>query len=123
MTLPRPIIFNRRAFDTDAEVNVGLVKTYLPREAAELYGWDDDKIQAVLDEYGDSIAQILRRFWYERWSETTEYISISEAGTTRPLDQIHAHARDMLDYWEEKVGEEMGRKPISFGEIERPTEG
>lgn len=94
---------------------------YLPRDSDKLYDWNEEKIQEVLDEYEDSLARTVQRFWYERVAETFEYISVKEGGTERPLNQIHQNARYMLAYWTNKVDEEIGRKPISFGVIERPT--
>lgn len=99
---------------------VDIIVGYLPQDSDKLYDWDDIKITEVLDEYGGSLAHTMRRFWYERWSNTHEFINIREAGTERALERIHLHAKDMLAYWDAKIAEEE-RRPISFGEIERPT--
>lgn len=102
--------------------DVDTIKSYLPRDSDKLYEWGDEKILEVLDEYNGSLAQTLRRFWYERWSETFEYISITEGGTVRPLEQIWQHASAMLQYWDDQVEQELGRGRITFGDIARPTE-
>lgn len=93
---------------------------YLPTDSDKFYGWDKAKVEEVLEEYEGSLAQCLKRFWYERVSNTHEYISIVEGGTARPLNQIWEHARQMLAYWTQVCDDESGRPPIRFGEID-PT--
>lgn len=105
---------------SEVSADIKTIVGYLPEDADKLYGWDAEKIDSVLDEYEGSLEHTLWRFWYERWSNTHEFININEAGTARELERIHQHAKDMLDYWQGKI-DKLERKPIAFGRIERPT--
>lgn len=112
---------------------VALVKANLPSDAKALeadggYGWTDEFIVTLMStpEF-DTPAKAVRHFWYQRTVETVEYL---DAG--KPLTQIHAQAKAMLEYWDLVINggksSEMiptpeparNTKAITFGEIERP---
>ena len=103
--------------------DVALVKMLLPTAAVDEYAWTDSFIQTLFDSRGFSPTQAVRFFWLQRVNETAEYLDVNK----KPLTQIHRQAKEMLDYWDlvlKKGGpdaiEPGARKPISFGEIERP---
>lgn len=112
---------------------LSLVNRYLP-EAAKLlvedggYGWTDEFISNLMRENAFKPAQTVRYFWYQRVQETAEYLDLS-----KPLTQIHRQAREMLDYWDlicqtnpdgmeplDPDTSEVGKRRITFGEIQRP---
>lgn len=118
---------------TATPAQVELVKRNLPSDAKALetdggYGWTDEFIVTLMSspEFA-SPAKAVRHFWYERTVETVEYL---DAG--KPLTQIHAQAKAMLEYWDQVINggkaDEMiptpeparNTKKITFGEIERP---
>lgn len=106
---------------------VALVNRNLPSAAKQAvedggYGWTDLFISTLMEEMSFGPAEAVRHFWLERVNETAEYLDMG-----KPLTQIHRQARDMLLYWDSVLKENPvdmvpvpARKPISFGEIERP---
>jgi hypothetical protein len=93
-------------------------------EGDDGYGWTDGFIETLMETMVFSPAQAVRHFWLQRVNETAEYL---DAG--KPLTQIHKQARAMLDYWDKIIGTnpdgmgplpETAKRPLSFGEIERP---
>lgn len=99
------------------------ILNYLPENSDKLYGWDEAKLEKIVDEFEGSLSHIMHHFWYERWSATWEFIDINEGGTSRALERIHLHAQAMLKYWDDKIkAEDEGYRGISFGEIAGPTE-
>jgi hypothetical protein len=115
---------------------VALVQLLLPADAIKPeeeggYGWDEAYISELMATNGFTATESVRYFWLQRVNETVEYLDVG-----KPLTQIHKQARDMLAYWDEilkrygvdSIGPPgygdtgMPRKPISFGEIERPYE-
>ena len=107
---------------------IELVQAWLPVAAVTDYGWDAAKVSEVMSDNAFTPTQAVRFFWLERVNESVEYIDISG----KPLTQIHAQARAMLDYWDNILkmygvnalgppsGADPGAKrPISFGEIDR----
>jgi len=105
---------------TDPEV--AFIVGHLPDDSDKLYGWGPEKVLEMLDEYDGSLNWIMWRFWYERWVKTFEFIDIAEAGTTRALERIHLHCKDMLDYWQDKIDKDARKFGMTFGVIARPTE-
>ena len=109
---------------------IALVTQNLPSDAVKAvedggYGWTDQYISDLLSGMDFSPAKVVRFFWLQRVNESAEYIDIG-----KPLTQIHKQAKDMLAYWDSIINgygsEEMiletkpAKRPISFGEIERP---
>lgn len=80
------------------------VAELLPSEAADA-GWNDAKINAMLDA-GNSLNQILLRFWEVKAAESAKLISISESGSSRDLAAIHRQALSMAQYWADKIKSE-----------------
>ena len=96
------------------------------------YGWSVDYIQNLMDTNSLGPAHAVRFFWLQRVNETAEYLDVG-----KPLTQIHRQAKEMLDYWDmilKLYGDSLTgipgppgpldpggvRKPLTFGEIERP---
>lgn len=91
------------------------------------YGWTDEFIGLLIDTMNFSPAKAVRHFWLQRVNETAEYLDVG-----KPLTQIHRQAKEMLDYWDKILGTDpdgmtpvdpnlpIVKRPISFGEIERP---
>lgn len=109
---------------------IALVTQNLPADAVKPeadggYGWTDVYISDLLEGMDFSPAKVVRFFWLQRVNETAEYIDIG-----KPLTQIHKQAKDMLAYWDNILSTNPGelepavtakvKRPISFGEIERP---
>lgn len=112
---------------TDDQIN--LVQRLLPSEALQSvedggYGWDSDFISLVMSENSWTPTEAVRFFWLQRVNETSEYLDL----TGKPLTDIHKQAKEMLDYWDNilrmygvnSTGPAIGRKPLTFGNIERP---
>lgn len=97
---------------------IAAIRTLLPTAAEADYGWTDEKITKVITDNDYSDSQVVRAFWFERVTETAEYIDMG-----KPLSQIHSQARGMLDYWDNILkmgsGSQLTGRPISFGQIAR----
>ena len=100
---------------------VSLVQSLLPTAAVE-YGWTFSKIEDYMVDLELSPTEAVRYFWLQRVNETSEYLDING----KPLTQIHAHAKTMLEYWDNvlKVNglDAKGpgsKRPMTFGSIER----
>lgn len=118
---------------TATPAQIALVNLNLPTVAklAEVdggYGWTDEYIETIMETVQfNSPAKAVRYFWYQRVQETAEYLDVG-----KPLTQIHEQARKMLAYWDLVLATNpdgmtpvdpnapIVKKPISFGEIERP---
>lgn len=85
------------------------------------YGWNETYIETLMDARGFTSTEAVRFFWFQRVTETAEYLDIG-----KPLSQIHRQAREMLDYWDGILAKSTealspaARSPLSFGEIEGP---
>lgn len=107
---------------------INLVQTLLPTAASDTtanggYGWDAIYITTLMVDRDFTPTQAVRWFWLQRVNETSEYLDIGG----KPLSQIHASARSMLDYWDEvlKIRGKYAlgpgdKRPLSFGEIDKP---
>lgn len=98
------------------------IQSHLPPDSDKDFGWDEDRISALLLATNFSTAQTIRQFWLERVTESFGFVDVSETGSSRSLSQIYTNAKSMLDYWDKQVEAEgvvNVRRPISFGEIER----
>ncbi len=100
---------------------VSLVQSLLPTAAVE-YGWTFSKIEDYMVDLELSPTEAVRYFWLQRVNETSEYLDING----KPLTQIHAQAKTMLEYWDNvlKVNglDAKGpgsKRPMTFGSIER----
>lgn len=105
---------------TITDEQIEMVQLNLPSVAGDSFGWTESKIKSTLLSNNGSLAQTVRRFWYERVMETFEFVDVSETGSSRSLSQIHQNAKFMLDYWDKKVESEgvvTQRRPITFGRI------
>lgn len=98
---------------------IQLVKDGLPPEAASL-GWTDVKIAAQIDS-GLSPIKTIRSFWAFRVAQTSDFVNISESGSSRTMEDVWKHAMEMLKYWDGRVAKEDGddgviqpRQRISF---------
>lgn len=101
---------------------IAAIKSNLPTDCGEQFGWTDEKIAAVLDAVNLSVPQTVRQFWLERLTNTHEFMDVNEAGSGRTLSQVHANAKEMLAYWDQRVAAEgivTLKRPISFGTIDR----
>lgn len=86
----------------DANV-VGQVLDLLPTDAkiGETL-WDQDRVTALLDQ-GNSVNQLMARFWNAKAAESATMIDVSESGSSRSLSTIHENAVRMARYWDDRV--------------------
>lgn len=105
---------------TPTAEQVALVQSLLPAAAVTDYGWTDLFITTVMTDREIGPTEAVRFFWLQRVNETSEYLDVNG----KPLTQIHAQAKQMLDYWDNVLktrgidAEGPGTKrPISFGVI------
>ena len=87
--------------------DIDMVRDQLPPNALVL-GWDDAKIQQVIDDAG-SVSKAVLAFWRWRAGQTVNMIDVSESGSSRSLSTIHKHAMDMVKYWTDEVKREQDR--------------
>lgn len=86
----------------DANV-VGQVLDLLPTEAKiGETAWDQERVITLLDQ-GNSVNQLMSRFWNAKAAETASLIDISESGSSRSLSTIHENAVRMARYWDDRV--------------------
>lgn len=86
----------------DANV-VGQVLDLLPTEAKiGETPWDQERVTVLLDQ-GNSVNQLMSRFWNAKAAETAAYIDVSESGSSRSLGTVHENAVRMARYWDDKV--------------------
>lgn len=104
---------------------IALVQSLLPTAALTDYSWDEDFISTLMVDRTFTPTEAVRFFWLQRVNETSEYLDVNG----KPLTQIHAQAKTMLDYWDNVLkingSDAMGpgtKRPLTFGEIERPTQ-
>ena len=64
--------------------------------------WGMERITVLLDQ-GQSVNQILARFWNSKAAETATMIDISESGSSRSLSTVHENAVRMARYWDDRV--------------------
>lgn len=81
-----------------------IVKDNLPPEALAS-GWDDAKIELLLDS-GLTTSRTIRHWWSFRAGSTAAFVSVSESGSSRDLSAIHKQALDMLKYWDGVIADE-----------------
>ena len=79
------------------------VRDNLPPEAVAL-GWTDERIAEAID--AETKVKAVRAFWSFRAAQTHEFISISESGSSRSLEDVWKHALEMLKYWDGRSDEE-----------------
>ncbi|QHB37420.1 hypothetical protein SEA_LEOPARD_13 [Mycobacterium phage Leopard] len=72
---------------------------WLPADAAT-NGWDDNTIR---ERWTGGIATTVRRYWFERVSDTAGYLDVPDPGGTLPITQIHRQAKEMLQYWDDWI--------------------
>jgi hypothetical protein len=103
---------------------IALVQSLLPEAAITDYGWTSSKVEDYMIDMEFSPTEAVRYFWLQRVNETSEYLDING----KPLTQIHAQAKAMLDYWDNilKINGISAtgpgtRRPLTFGSIERPA--
>jgi hypothetical protein len=101
---------------------IALVQSLLPTAALTDYGWTNSKIEEIMVDQSFSPTEAVRYFWLQRVNETSEYLDVNG----KPLTQIHAQARQMLEYWDNvlKINgtDATGpgtKRPMTFGSIER----
>lgn len=106
---------------TPTAEQIALVQALLPTAAVSDYGWTDLFIATVMTDREIGPTEAVRYFWLQRVNETSEYLDVNN----KPLTQIHAQAKQMLDYWDKVLAtrgtEAEGpgtKRPISFGAIE-----
>lgn len=86
----------------DANV-VGQVIDLLPTDAKIGESpWDTERVTTLLDQ-GNSVNQLLSRFWNAKAAETASYIDVSESGSSRSLSTVHENAVRMARYWDDRV--------------------
>lgn len=81
---------------------VDAFKELLPPDFAS-YGWDDTYIGTLIDA-GMTENGMLLKYWEKVSASTSDYVDMSESGSSRSLSQIHKNAmalakmyRDLLD--------------------------
>ena len=101
---------------------IALVQSLLPAAALTDYGWTTTKIEQTMVDMSFSPTEAVRYFWLQRVNETSEYLDVNG----KPLTQIHAQARQMLEYWDNVLkvnGPDANgpgvKRPLTFGSIER----
>lgn len=87
-----------------SEADIQLVKDGLSPEAEQI-GWNSTKIGLHLDA-GNSPTRTIRDFWAFRVAQTSDFVDISESGSSRTMESIWEHAKKMLDYWDGRVTKE-----------------
>lgn len=99
-----------------------LVQSLLPSVAEADYGWTKAKIENLMIDFDFGPTEAVRYFWLQRVNETSEYLDVNG----KPLTQIHAQAKTMLDYWDNvlKVNGSAAsgpgvKRPLTFGSIEK----
>lgn len=104
------------------------VEHYLPDVTADPDVWDEAKIT----ERWAGIAGTVRAYWYQRTSDTAQYLDIPDPSGVLPITQIHRQAKEMLDYWDlfiSKFGTNADpstmSRAVTFGKIKRryPRQG
>lgn len=102
---------------------IALVQTLLPTAAITDYGWTTEFVSNLMVDKGFSSTEAIRYFWLQRVNETSEYLDVNG----KPLTQIHAQAKAMLEYWDNvlKLSGPEGtgpsdKRPLTFGTIEGP---
>ena len=64
--------------------------------------WDRVKIDSLLDE-GNTVNQLMSRYWHAQAAATATMVDVSESGSSRSLSSIHENAVRMAQFWDEKV--------------------
>lgn len=82
---------------------VGQALDLLPTEAKiGETPWDQERVATLLDE-GNSVSQLMSRFWNAKAAESATMIDVSESGSSRSLSTIHENAVRMARYWDDRV--------------------
>jgi hypothetical protein len=87
------------------------VRDLIEDNAAE-HGWDDAEIQSRINS-GLSANRIASIYWEKRAQQTLYLVNISEAGSSRSLESIHARMVAMAKKY----------RDLADAEIAEPTEG
>lgn len=74
-------------------------------ESAEQYEYDAAKIEELLDN-GYTPNAIAAQFWEARYAATSEYIDISESGSSRGLSAITRNAKDLASMFRTRANAE-----------------
>lgn len=102
---------------------IAATATWLPTVEADPNTWDAAAIEA---NWTKGIAGTVRKFWFQRVSDTAGYLDLPDPGGTLTITQIYRQAREMLDYWDAFIlkwgaaadpGEVGGNTAVSFGRI------
>lgn len=64
--------------------------------------WDQERVAILLDQ-GNSVNQLMSRFWNAKAAESATMIDVSESGSSRSLSTIHENAVRMARYWDDRV--------------------
>lgn len=64
--------------------------------------WDAARVETLLDQ-GNSVNQLMARFWNAKAAETSMLVDISESGSSRSLSTVHENAVRMARYWDDRV--------------------
>jgi hypothetical protein len=89
------------------------VQDLLPDDAAD-YGWDTDKISAMIDS-GVTGNALLVSFWDKVSSSTSGYVDMSESGSSRALSQIHKNAVSMAKTYRDLLDKENAPPTVTTG--------
>lgn len=87
----------------EADINQVLVN--IPDEY-EQYGWDQDKIEDMLDANLTPTA-VTVSFYKGMVARTSQIVSVSESGSSRSLGDIYRNAMDLLKYWQGELDKEQ----------------
>jgi len=102
-----------------SEADITSVKVFLPTDAEEKHGWDDEKIGTILDSFG-GVPETVRTYWADRVANTARYVDVNESGSVRSLSAVYTHAVEQLKYWDDIILKEnkvASNPSISFGRI------
>jgi len=97
---------------------ISAFKNLLPKNAAD-YGWTDELIGQLIDD-GISQNAMLLRYWDKVAADTSEYVDMSESGSSRALSQIHKSALEMAKLFQGRIEQEENPPATTAGIRSRP---
>lgn len=86
------------------QADIDAFKELLPSNPGQ-YGWDDAYIGALLDS-GITENSMLLKFWEKVAASTSDFVDMSESGSSRSLSQIHKNAVAMAKVYRDLVDKE-----------------
>lgn len=65
--------------------------------------YNEAYIAELLDVPEANRKEIVRDYWQYRMAHTADYVDITESGSSRQLESIYRHAKELAQYWTDQL--------------------